>query len=224
MGQLVKRFETLATSDPSKRMDRATCRRFLVARDGDFDAATGMLRAYAKWRKRVRPSEIAAADVPTEVAARKAFAHGVDRAQRGVIWAFAARHDKAHRDISTTMKYITFCMEGGIRIAEAHGTETVCLVLDLTGFSMKTMDYRLWKRLTAMLNSYYPERLGQVLICDAPALFTGFWCVAKLWIGAATVQKVHFVSLPSLSQHIDPAMLPPEMAAPFPELLPNRTC
>jgi len=210
--ELVAHFERLAIWDPSARMDRPTCRRFLIGRKGDYDAALAALERYAGWRAEVKPAEITAADVRREFASRKAYAHGVDREKRGIAWVFIQRHDKSRRDLDEMVKFIPFCMERTIALSEAQGTEQICIVFDLAGFGVKSMDYELVKKLLGILGTFYPERLGKVLMWNGPALFNLFWTVIRPWIDPVSVKKVAFVSGGELADFVDPAMFPKEVA------------
>jgi hypothetical protein len=45
-----------------------------------------------------------------------------------------------------------------------------------------------------MLQNHYPERLGVLILVDAPFLFRAFWKVISPFVDAKTLKKVVFVS------------------------------
>lgn len=53
------------------------------------------------------------------------------------------------------------------------GRDRVCLVFDLSGFSLKNMDLHLVKFLARVFEARYPETLGIVLVHQAPVVFGG---------------------------------------------------
>jgi len=209
---LLERFRASGTTDADLSVDAAMCRRFLRAWKGDLAGAVSGIENYLEWRKTVRPANITPEDVRVELASRKGYPHGLDRCGRPVLWAFAARHDKHTRDAEETVKLILYCLEKTIRNGEENGAEQVCLVFDLSGFSSKSMDYEVTKRLFLLLANYYPERLGQVLLLNAPSVFGAFWRIIRPYIDPVTFEKIQFVSKEALREFIDVDMLPREVA------------
>jgi len=198
-------------SCPGSGVSEAACRRFLRGWKGDVDGAASGIRKYVEWRKETRPGDITADDVKRELATGKGYPHGLDRCGRAVMWAFAGRHNKNTRDIEETVQLILYSLERAIKTGEEHGVEQVCLVFDLSGFGTKNMDYEAVKRLFMLLANYYPERLGQVLLLNAPGVFNVFWRVIRPYIDPVTFKKIQFVSKGALSDFIEPALLPPEV-------------
>ena len=52
---------------------------------------------------------------------------------------------------------------------------------------------RLLKHVIDVAQNYYPETLGNVIVCNAPMLFTGIWAAIKGWIDEKTRKKVAIV-------------------------------
>lgn len=192
--------------------DEATCRRFLHARKGDMEAAAISIRKYLEWREEARPSDITANDVKAELATGKGYCHGYDRCGRSVVWGFAGRHDKYTRDVEATVSLILYNLETAIKTGEERGTEQMCLVFDLSGFGPKSMDYEVVRRLIELLANYYPERLGLVLLLNAPSIFNVFWRFIRPYIDPVTFDKIQFANKDVLYSFIDPVMLPDEVA------------
>lgn len=210
---LVSHFEGLAASRPHMRLDAATCRRFLSARKGDVAAAQDMLAKCAEWREQTRPGEITEDRVKTELAKQKCCVQGFDQTGRPIVWVFVSRHDKADRDIEELTRLLLLTMEASIKKAEERGHEQVCVVFDLAGFGVKCMDFEFVRRLINLLANYYPERLGQVLLWNAPSLFNWFWRIVHPWIDPRTAEKIDFLGGAELGLRVDEAMMPSGVAA-----------
>mmetsp|Transcript_84247 Transcript_84247/g.176302 ORF Transcript_84247/g.176302 Transcript_84247/m.176302 type:complete len:375 (+) Transcript_84247:80-1204(+) len=214
VSDLVARFECSPLLDAGLTVDSGTCRRFLIAWKEDVEGATRGLKKYVEWRRRVRPAELRPTDFRHEMATRKGFAHGLDQYGHPIVWAFAGKHDKNKRDIKETEKLILYCLEEALRISQrCSGAEKVCLVFDLSDFGLKSMDYEVVKRLIIVLANYYPERLGQVLLWNAPIVFSGFWQIISPFIDPVTFRKIRFVDDAALMANIDRSVMPVEVLA-----------
>lgn len=52
------------------------------------------------------------------------------------------------------------------------------------------------------LQNYYPERLGLLLIVNAPAMFKGLWSIIKPWLEPRTQRKIHVISPASTQESL----------------------
>jgi hypothetical protein len=87
--------------------------------------------------------------------------------------------------------------------------ESVTVIFDMDGFSMKNMDYQHVKFLINLLQNYYPECLGLALIINSPWLFNSCWFIIKPWLDPVVEQKIHFIkNLDDLNKYIDLEYLP----------------
>jgi len=69
-------------------------------------------------------------------------------------------------------------------------------ILDMTGFSITMMNkqvYSLVQKASKVSQDYYPEQLGQLMICNSPYLFTGVWAIVKGWLDEKTREKIQIV-------------------------------
>jgi len=210
--QLLMRLNDFARVHPKVELDEAICRRFLRARKGDMDAAANGIRKYVEWRETAKPGDLTAEDVKVEMATGKGYFHGQDRCGRSIVWAFARLHDKRTRVADETMNLILYNMETAIKTGEERGVEQICFVCDLAGFGSKNMDYEVTTRLLSLLSDCYPERLGQILLLNAPTIFNVFWRVVRPCIDPVTFKKIQFASKGVLCDFIDPAMIPRDAA------------
>mmetsp|Transcript_173343 Transcript_173343/g.550274 ORF Transcript_173343/g.550274 Transcript_173343/m.550274 type:complete len:303 (-) Transcript_173343:287-1195(-) len=189
-------------------VDDATCRRFLRARKGNLDNAAAALQKSVLWREKVRPGDITADEVQRELATRKGIVHGFDKTGLPIFWVFSGRHIRAERNAQETVKFVLYNLEQAVRTAELRGLEQMCIVVDLSGFSTKSMDYEVIKCLTDILKRHYPERVGKILLWNAPSVFGMSWSIVRNWIDPVTRQKVQFVSGDVLFELVDRAEHP----------------
>lgn len=66
-------------------------------------------------------------------------------------------------------------------------------ILDMTGFGVGMMNKRVYALVqlgSKIAQDYYPEQLGQLMITNAPWVFTGVWAVVKAWIDEKTRKKI----------------------------------
>ena len=75
------------------------------------------------------------AEVARELAARKAFLQGCDNEGHPVLIVWAARHDMGDRAIEETKRFICYCLDNSIAVADTRlnpGGQIKCL-FDLSG-------------------------------------------------------------------------------------------
>jgi len=189
-------------------VDDATCRRFLRARKGNLDDAAAALQKSVHWREEMRPGDITADGVQRELATGKFIVHGFGKTGLPILWIFSRRHSKAERDAQETVKFLLYSLEQAIRNAECRGLEQMCIVVDLSGFSTSSMEYQVTKCVSDTLKSQYPERIGKILLWNAPSVFGIFWSVVRNWTDPVTSQKIQFVSGDVLFKLVDRAEHP----------------
>ena len=87
-------------------------------------------------------------------------------------------------------------------------------ILDLNGLSMATQRAtKFTKMIVANDNAFYPERLGDLFVINAPWVFPVLWNIVKGWIDPVTRSKIHVLKgdpRETLLAHIDASQLPAE--------------
>ena len=68
--------------------------------------------------------------------------------------------------------------------------EQVSLVIDFEGWGLKNTDHDLDKMMIDTIQNYYPERLGQCFLVNAPTVFKVAWAVVRPWLDKRTTNKV----------------------------------
>jgi hypothetical protein len=77
-------------------------------------------------------------------------------------------------------------------------------IQDLSGFSIYMMTpkvYSFLNKVSKLVQDYYPELLGMLVIINAPWSFSGAWKVVKGWLDERTRSKIQIISgdpLPTL--------------------------
>jgi len=96
-------------------------------------------------------------------------------------------------------------MESGIRRAKSRGkgeSGATCIMY-LGDFGLSNMDYSVVRYLIDALANYYPETLANVLLVDAPWIFSTVWPLISGWIDPRTSQKIKFIAQAELINFID---------------------
>ena len=66
-------------------------------------------------------------------------------------------------------------------------------ILDLTNFNVKMLGHKtrsLVQYVSKIAQDYYPEQLGQLMIVNAPYLFSTVWSIIKGWLDEKTREKI----------------------------------
>jgi len=94
----------------------------------------------------------------------------------------------------------------------AGSIERFTTLMDLKGMSMSHRAcLKFTKKITEWDEKYYPERMGYVIVVNAPTIFSFFWAIVKPWLNPVTKSKIVFVKgddYTDLHKLIDPAQLP----------------
>ncbi|CAL5221135.1 g3271 [Coccomyxa viridis] len=189
--------------------DAATQQWFLRDRKLNVGEAADKLVRMMQWRqdflRGVTPS---AADVAAEAATGKAYLHShKDVNGRPVIVIRASRHITGERPLDDSKRLCAHLLEKAVDELD-DGGETILGIFDLRGFGTQNADFGFVRFLVDVFFSYYPKRLGQVLMVDAPWGFNAGWSVVKPWLKKYAA-LVSFVSREELRrQYFTPETCP----------------
>ncbi|KAJ5799317.1 uncharacterized protein N7518_001385 [Penicillium psychrosexuale] len=233
--------------------------RFLRARKWDVGKAFSMMASNILWRKEMevdeeilpRGEEYAleqsrsakatskekkeGADFINQLKMGKSFLHGFDRDGRPVIYARVKIHKPDAQSEEALERYIVHVIEA-TRLILAPPVETGTIVFDLTGFGLSNMEYPPVKFILRCFEANYPESLGQLLIHNAPWIFSGksndsikkssfliaknthnitlgIWKLIHGWMDPVVASKVHFTrSIADLDKFIPRSKIPKEFS------------
>ncbi|KAF9946741.1 hypothetical protein BGZ70_003055 [Mortierella alpina] len=192
--------------------------RFVRARKWNIVNAFNMMVKAFKWRL---DEDIAAIKYSTDellnemypklfeqLDSGKFYIHGTDYDNRVVAYLNVRLHKPGDQPAKTLEKLTIYVMECA-RVLLEHPVETVCLVFDLTGFSLSNVDFAMLRYLITVFEAYYPESLGRILIHGAPFVFWGVWKVIEPWLDPVVAAKIRFTrSDKYLLEHIPAKHLP----------------
>lgn len=165
----------------------ATLLRFLRARKWDVEKAMIMFASNIYWRydrgidefvrkgESVAFKESASADEKSfimQYRSGKSYVRGSDKENRPIFIIRARLHNPRAQSPASMESFILHGVET-TRSLIGGDVDKVCLIFDLTGFSLSNMDYHVVKFLVQVFEARYPETLGVVLIHSAPFVFWG---------------------------------------------------
>ncbi len=187
--------------------DAYTLLRFSRARGGVAGAAAAMYHAAAAWRKQEQvDSLLERFSFPEHELVQSAWSHGYHKTDKQGRPVYIDRIGCA--DLDTLFRVTT-----AERIAEEHLHEWELLlqerfpacsraagrpvrqtmtIVDLAGLSLARFNTArpVVLALTRLDQEYYPEFLGDLILVNAPWVFTAIWAVVQPLLGARTQRKV----------------------------------
>jgi hypothetical protein len=190
--------------------DRDTQQWFLRDRKFDVNAAVEKLESAQRWRKEFRVDEITDQRVAAELASGKAYLHTAkDVNDRPVIVIRVDKHVTGEFPLDDSKRLCVHLLEKAIAELPPGG-ETLVGIFDLRGFGNRNADLGFVRFLVDIFFTYYPKRLGQVIMVDAPFIFKPGWAIVKPWL-RKYADLVVFVSRKQLAaDFFTPETLPPD--------------
>jgi hypothetical protein len=122
-------------------IDDAMLLRFLRARNFDINLSFPMLQDCWEWRRSfqgVGAANVTEESIQNELKSDKGFFYKHDKEDRPVFYVRVRLHDSNSRNLEECQRFCIYNMERGRNMMKPPG-ETVCLIFDLGGFSMKNM-------------------------------------------------------------------------------------
>ncbi|CAI9113758.1 OLC1v1014427C1 [Oldenlandia corymbosa var. corymbosa] len=197
-----------------KEIDDLTIRRFLRARDLDVEKGASMLLKYLKWRQKFVPNgHFSPSEVPNEIAQNKSFLQGVDKQGRPINVVLGAKHfpNKKQGGLDEFKRFTVFALDK-ICARMQPGQEKFLVIADLQGWGYANSDIRGSVGSLAILQDFYPERLGKLFLVHVPYVFMTAWKIIYPFIDNETKKKIVFVEnkrlKATLLEDIDESQLP----------------
>ncbi|XP_078169124.1 SEC14 cytosolic factor-like [Carex rostrata] len=183
---------SVQAQDPSvKELDDFAVRRFLRARNLNVEKASVMLLKYVKWRKEAVPNGfISESEFPNRIAQKNFFSQGFDRAGRPIVVLLGGKHLKG--DIEEFKRFSIYCLDR-VCARLPSGQEKFLCINDLKGWGYSNLDIRGYLAALDIMQNYYPERLGKVLLIHVPYVFMKIWKILSPFIDKNTKKKFVFV-------------------------------
>mmetsp|Transcript_54028 Transcript_54028/g.107240 ORF Transcript_54028/g.107240 Transcript_54028/m.107240 type:complete len:442 (+) Transcript_54028:81-1406(+) len=192
--------------------------RFLRARKLDAAEACAMVISNHEWRVVERVDELANSTarevlgcevseiwpyLPCWMQGHDKEGHPVIYKEWGNLWF---NEVTVHTTTEKLVRYHIWMNEMGsralgqqsIRLGKRVDKFTCCF--NAKGFTPSHMRHgsmNFVKQITAIDQQHYPERLGIIILINAPRLISVVWSVIKRWLDPITREKVHIISLES---------------------------
>ena len=213
----LKRQYLISKSTSFEEFTITTYKRFLIGRKRNTKIALRDLLQFAKWREDHHARTLTLNDCGEYGKRRVSFLHGRDKLNRPVVVTLSRRQPGFDRDITEVAKYIIHVFDQALA-ASIPGDEKILSLLDLSGFSLRNMDFETTRIYFNCLQLYYPESLGQLLILNAPLIFSACWAIIRPWLDADTAAKFKFIHYDELENYIDRDQICPEVGLSAEEL------
>jgi len=192
----------------TERLDTLTMLRFLRARKFDVALAKQMLLDCETWRKDFKVDHIIKdfvyVEKPKVFEFYPQYYHKIDKDGRPVYIEQLGKIDlNAMYKITTEERMVQNLVLEYERLADPRLPacsrkaekllETCCTIMDLKGVGVTSISsvYGFVRRVSAISQNYYPERLGKLYLINAPWGFSGVFSVVKNFLDPVTVEKIH---------------------------------
>jgi len=193
-----------------KDKNDAACLRFLRARNYDVLKSVEMYNAYKKWRADNHVDGILHESYPVERSKWPHAFHGVDKMGRPILIERIGCVDvkrlmeKDHVDIHKllrghirTQEYLC-AMHDECSLKEGRLIENSVTILDLEGCGLlkhlNSHAREYFGSLAAIGQNYYPERMGRMLVINAPRAFPMAWNFVSCLLDRNTQVKIEVLS------------------------------
>ncbi|XP_059067006.1 uncharacterized protein LOC131075952 isoform X1 [Cryptomeria japonica] len=206
--------------------DDATVMRFLRARDFNVQKASQFFLKYLNWRRAFVPlGYIPESEVCNELEKKKIFIQGFDKQGHPIGVILAARHN-SDRDLEEFKRLVVYGFDK-ICACLPSEQEKFTIIADLEGWGYKNTDIRAYLAALEIMQNFYPERLGKVLMIHVPYLFWAAWKIVYPFIDNVTKKKIIFVEDKHLKEtllsEIDESQVPEIYGGKLP-LVPAQDC
>ncbi|KAI5778679.1 putative phosphatidylinositol transporter [Geopyxis carbonaria] len=193
-----------------ERLDTHTLLRFLRARKFDIELAKQMFTGCETWRTEFKVEDICKdfvyVEKPKVLEYYPQYYHKTDKDGRPVYFEQLGKIDLAQMyKITTEERMLQNLVLEYERLSDPRLPacsrkagkllETCCTIMDLKGVGITSVSqvYGFVKKVTAISQNYYPERLGKLYIINAPWGFAGAFKMVKSFLDPVTVEKIHLL-------------------------------
>ena len=195
--------------------------RWLRSRKWNVSATVHQIIETIKWRREWGVEQLVADGErgisQEEMATGKTYFMGHDKVGRPVCCIHPREHVKGQFSQEDSERLTVFCVETYRKLLQPP-IESVTVIFDMAGTEMKNMDFHQVKFLIHLLDNYYPDSLGLILILNFPWVLDKCWTLIKSWLNPTVQKKVQFIhGEDELSEFIDPAGLPQRLRGAQPD-------
>jgi hypothetical protein len=175
--------------------NEAVATRYLRARNHSHSAALKMLCRTVEWRAASKPQEARCPRCCKNPTAHSMRWVGFDAIGRPVCYS-SFEHALDRWNAESNQLHVTHLLESMSARLQQLGRplEKWVLFVDFKGFALADNNPITGQKVISLLQGHYPERLGLVLLYDAPWLFSACWKGFKLVMDERTTKKIRFLS------------------------------
>lgn len=195
--------------------------RWLRSRKWNVSATVHQIIETLKWRREWGVQDLVAkgerAIVQAEIATGKTYFMGHDRIGRPVCCIHPKEHIKGQFTHEESERLTVFCVETYRKLLQPP-IESVTVIFDMGGCDTKNMDFHQVKFLIHLLDNYYPDSLGVILILNFPWVLDKCWTIIKSWLNETVQKKIKFIrSAEELNEYVDLSVLPNRLGGAQPD-------
>mmetsp|Transcript_15117 Transcript_15117/g.32788 ORF Transcript_15117/g.32788 Transcript_15117/m.32788 type:complete len:312 (+) Transcript_15117:167-1102(+) len=183
-------WDKLGDEKASLVNDDETLKRFLKATGGNYQLTLKRLQKTAAWRADRKPEEVDCPACAADCTSHYMHLCGYDKQGRPVLYSTFALMGK--RTVHLTMDHMIQMFEMAVR-SMPPGVEQWVWLNDFVGFGVSDLNPSLALSFLELSADHYPERLGQLLVLDAPGILTPLWNMLKPFIDPVTHKKIRFL-------------------------------
>lgn len=215
--QSLHQFENLAREnliqedDPTINLNPEVLIRFLRARDMSLNAAFEMWTKWKEWRNQYQVDTITEQSVMPLIETGKAFWNGHDKLGRPILIIRIRYHIAKMHSVEEIIRHSVYLIEQGIKLADQTDNGQLTVIYDRGQMTDRNKDPELietTKKLMGLMQDYYAERLGNLLVLHVNWFYWLMWQCVKPMINKKTRSKVHVLkNVRGLSEFIDPDQL-----------------
>lgn len=205
------------TNPPMETRQHLLCR-FLRARKFNVNKAFDMLKSDIKWREEEKvvdlrtltEKEVLGCDPKVLLEGLPMWQQGHDKQGRPVIykkfgnfevWKLTEHTSLDHlvrHHLWGMVKYVGQCRQNTKETKKM--VETLTIVFDAAGWRLGLMTgdaMRYLKRIAGIDSDHFPERLGNIVVVNAPYILAVAWKIIRTWLDAKTQKKIQIVRGPT---------------------------
>lgn len=192
---------------------RHTLQRFLAARSWDLDRAETMLRDALTWRRSLDPI------VPKYVDLVSLGLHNglmqvmpdKDKFGRTICYICPRYHNSGVREVESGLRCMVWFMDLLWENTKNTHYKKFVVLFNMRGFSMKNNDLPILRAFLPVLQNYYPEVVGRIIVVEYPFIVWGIWKIIRPLLDVNTQNKVQFIGPDELADHFNPNTIPREI-------------
>jgi len=194
-------------------IDHSTLLRFLKARKYDADKAFEMLANYIAFRVTEYPcGSVQIGEIRASLGAGKVqVLRHADRQGNACLVVALSRHNARDVSASETERFIVYCLDKIVSTVFTGDKSLARFTIfgDLRGVGWSNLDVSCTKRLFALMQNYFPERLALLFNWCPPPVFSLAHKLVMPLCDPNTRRKVVMANNQSeLARHFDPASIP----------------